>query len=81
MAARWQARAVSPTAARPTINASQVDGNIAPGAFGGGILNHGAMTVNASAGEQQRHSPRQPGGQGGGGGIANLDITPLTWRP
>ena len=31
-----------------TINASQVDGNTAPGAAGGGILNHGVMTINGS---------------------------------
>jgi hypothetical protein len=60
------------------INASQVDGNIAPGAFGGGILNHGMMTINASAVNNNATPTDSSGDQGGGGGIANLNITPLT---
>jgi len=31
-----------------TITASQVSGNTAPGAAGGGILNHGIMTITGS---------------------------------
>ena len=61
-----------------TIDASQVNGNIAPGAFGGGILNHGAMTVNASTVSNNTTPTDSSGDQGGGGGIANLNITPLT---
>ncbi len=61
-----------------TINASQVNGNTAPGAFGGGILNHGAMTVNASQVNGNAALTDGSGDQGGGGGIANLNITPLT---
>jgi hypothetical protein len=61
-----------------TINASQVDGNIAPGGNGGGILNHGAMTINASAVNDNTTPTDSSGDLGGGGGIANLNITPLT---
>ena len=61
-----------------TINASQINGNIAPGAFGGGILNHGAMTINASQINGNTTPTDSSGDQGGGGGIANLNITPLT---
>ena len=61
-----------------TINASQVNANIAPGAFGGGILNHGAMTINASQVNGNTTPTDSSGDQGGGGGIANLNITPLT---
>ena len=64
-----------------TLNASQVNGNTAPGAFGGGILNHGAMTINLSQVDNNATPPASPGGQGGGGGIANLNITPLTGVP
>ena len=60
------------------INSSQVNGNIAPGAFGGGILNHGAMTINASTVNDNTAPTDSSGDQGGGGGIANLNITPLT---
>ena len=63
------------------INASQVTGNTAPGAFGGGILNHGAMTINLSEVDNNTTPADSPGGQGGGGGIANLNITPLTGAP
>jgi hypothetical protein len=63
------------------INASQVNGNTAPGAFGGGILNHGAMTINLSQVDNNATPADSPGGQGGGGGIANLNITPLTGAP
>ena len=63
------------------ISASQVNGNTAPGAFGGGILNHGAMTINLSQVDNNATPPASPGGQGGGGGIANLNITPLTGAP
>jgi hypothetical protein len=61
-----------------TINASQVNGNTAPGAFGGGILNHGAMIINASQVNGNTTPAGGSGDQGGGGGIANLNITPLT---
>jgi len=61
-----------------TINASQVNGNTAPGAFGGGILNHGAMTIKASTVNGNTAPTDSSGDQGGGGGIANLNITPLT---
>jgi len=63
------------------ISASQVNGNTAPGAFGGGILNHGAMTINLSQVDNNATPADSPGGQGGGGGIANLNITPLTGAP
>ena len=61
-----------------TINASQVNGNIAPGGNGGGILNHGAMTINASTVNNNTTPTDSSGHLGGGGGIANLNITPLT---
>ncbi|HEY6315992.1 MAG TPA: hypothetical protein VIY52_35010 [Streptosporangiaceae bacterium] len=61
-----------------TINASQVNGNIAPGGNGGGILNHGAMTINASTVNNNTTPTDSSGDLGGGGGIANLNITPLT---
>ena len=63
------------------INTSQVNGNTAPGAFGGGILNHGAMTINLSQVDNNAAPADSPGSQGGGGGIANLNITPLTGVP
>src|ERR1017187_10260508 len=63
------------------ISASQVNGNTAPGPFGGGILNHGAMTINLSQVDNNTTPADSPGGQGGGGGIANLNITPLTGAP
>src|ERR1017187_2501970 len=63
------------------ISASQVNGNTAPGAFGGGILNHGAMTINLSQVDNNATPADGPGGQGGGGGIANLNIAPLTGAP
>jgi hypothetical protein len=61
-----------------TINASQINGNIAPGGNGGGILNHGAMTINASTVNNNTTPTDSSGDLGGGGGIANLNITPLT---
>jgi hypothetical protein len=61
-----------------TITASQVNGNIAPGAFGGGILNHAMMTINASEVNNNATPTDSSGDQGGGGGIANLNITLLT---
>jgi hypothetical protein len=61
-----------------TINASQVNGNIAPGGNGGGILNHGAMTINASTVNDNTTPTDSSGDLGGGGGIANLNITALT---
>src|ERR1035441_10484975 len=64
-----------------TLNASQVNGNTAAGACGGGILNHGAMTINLSQVDNNATPADSPGGQGGGGGIANLNITPLTGAP
>src|ERR1019366_8194373 len=63
------------------ISASQVNGNTAPRAFGGGILNHGAMTINLSQVDNNATPADSPGGQGGGGGIANLNSTPLTGAP
>ncbi len=63
------------------INASQVNGNTAPGAYGGGILNHGAMTINLSQVDSNTTPAKSSGSQGGGGGIANLNITPLTGVP
>jgi hypothetical protein len=60
------------------LNASAVDGNTAPGAFGGGILNHGAMTINLSQVNNNTTHTDSSGDQGGGGGIANLNITLLT---
>ena len=33
-----------------TISCSEVDGNTAPGGAGGGILNHGVMTIKLAAG-------------------------------
>ena len=64
-----------------TINASQVTGNTAPGGFGGGILNHGQMTIHASTVDNNTTPTDSSGDQGGGGGIANLNITPLTGTP
>jgi|SRR6266851_3277232 len=64
-----------------TLNASQVNGNTAPGAYGGGILNHGAMTINLSQVDSNTTPAKSSGSQGGGGGIANLNITPLTGVP
>ena len=61
-----------------TINASQVNGNIAPGGNGGGILNHGAMNINASTVLDNTTPTDSSGDLGGGGGIANLNITALT---
>ena len=61
-----------------TINASQVNSNIAPGGNGGGILNHGAMTINASMVNDNTTPTDSSGDLGGGGGIANLNITALT---
>jgi hypothetical protein len=61
-----------------TITASQINGNIAPGAFGGGILNHAMMAINASEVNNNATPTDSSGDQGGGGGIANLNITPLT---
>src|SRR6266851_1440997 len=64
-----------------TVNFSQVNGNTAPGAYGGGILNHGAMTINLSQVDSNTTPAKSSGSQGGGGGIANLNITPLTGVP
>src|SRR6266702_4063978 len=64
-----------------TLNASQVTGNTAPGGFGGGILNHGQMTIHASIVANNTTPSDSSGDQGGGGGIANLNITPLTGTP
>jgi hypothetical protein len=64
-----------------TLNASQVTGNTAPGGFGGGILNHGQMTIHASIVANNTTPTDSSGDQGGGGGIANLNITPLTGTP
>jgi hypothetical protein len=63
------------------INSSQVNGNTAPGAYGGGILNHGAMAINLSQVDNNTTPAKSSGSQGGGGGIANLNITPLTGVP
>jgi predicted outer membrane repeat protein len=64
-----------------TITASQVSGNTAPGGFGGGILNHGQMTIRASSVASNTTPIDSAGDQGGGAGIANLNITPLTGVP
>ena len=64
-----------------TITASQVTGNNAPGGFGGGILNHGQMTIRASTVTNNTTPTDNAGDQGGGAGIANLNITPLTGVP
>jgi hypothetical protein len=64
-----------------TLNGSQVIGNTAPGGFGGGILNHGQMTVKASVVTDNTALTDSAADQGGGGGIANLNITPLTGAP
>ena len=56
-------------------------GNTAPGGFGGGILNHGQMTITGSAVNNNTALTDGSGDQGGGGGIANLNITPLTGAP
>jgi hypothetical protein len=64
-----------------TINTSQIAGNTAPGGFGGGILNHGQMTIYASAVDDNTAPADSAGDQGGGAGIANLNITPLTGVP
>jgi hypothetical protein len=64
-----------------TLNGSQVNGNTAPGGFGGGILNHGQMTIKGSTVTSNTALTDSSGDQGGGGGIANLNITPLTGAP
>src|ERR1022692_746857 len=67
-----------------TVNFSQVNGNTSNGgplAGAGGIVNHGAMTINLSEVDNNTTPADSPGGQGGGGGIANLNITPLTGAP
>src|SRR6266702_3516663 len=64
-----------------TLNHSQVTGNTAHGGFGGGILNHGQMTIHASIVANNTTPTDSSGDQGGGGGIANLNITLLTGTP
>jgi hypothetical protein len=64
-----------------TLNASQITGNTALGGFGGGILNHGQLTIHASTVASNTAPTDSSGDQGGGGGIANLNITPLTGVP
>jgi hypothetical protein len=64
-----------------TLNHSRVTGNTAPGGLGGGILNHGQMTIKGSTVTGNTALTDNSGEQGGGGGIANLNITPLTGAP
>jgi hypothetical protein len=61
-----------------TIIASRIDGNTAPGAPGGGILNHGIMTITGSKVTGNTAPADSAGDQGIGGGIANINLGPVT---
>ena len=61
-----------------TIIASKIDGNTAPGAPGGGILNHGIMTLTGSKVTGNTAPADGAGDQGIGGGIANINLGPVT---
>jgi hypothetical protein len=61
-----------------TIIASKIDGNTAPGAPGGGILNHGIMTITGSKVTGNTAPADGAGDQGIGGGIANINLGPVT---
>jgi hypothetical protein len=54
-----------------------VTGNTAPGAAGGGILNHGIMTVTGSKIARNTVPADSAGDQGIGGGIANINLGPV----
>src|SRR5216683_1627741 len=67
-----------------TVNFSQVDGNTSGGGpltGAGGIANGGTAIINASQVNSNTTPAKSSGSQGGGGGIANLNITPLTGVP
>jgi hypothetical protein len=61
-----------------TITASKVEGNTAPGAAGGGILNHGVMTITGSKVTGNTAPGDSAGDQGMGGGIANINLGPVS---
>ena len=61
-----------------TITASKVKGNTAPGAPGGGILNHGVMTITGSRVTGNTAPADSAGDQGIGGGIANINLGPVS---
>ena len=69
------------TAALRLITLSQVNGNTAPGASGGGILNHGTMTISASQVNANSAPSDGVGDLGFGGGIANLDFATVIGPP
>jgi hypothetical protein len=61
-----------------TITTSKVEGNTAPGAAGGGILNHGVMTITGSRVTGNTAPADSVGDQGMGGGIANINLGPVS---
>src|SRR5216683_5491435 len=66
------------------VNFSQADGNTSGGGpltGAGGIANGGTAIINASQVNSNTTPAKSSGSQGGGGGIANLNITPLTGVP
>ena len=52
-----------------------IDGNTAPGSFGGGIFNHGQMTITLSKVNNNTTPTDSAGDPGGGGGIINLNVS------
>jgi len=54
-----------------------IAGNTAPGAAGGGILNHGVMTLTGSRVTGNSAPADSAGDQGMGGGIANINLGPV----
>jgi hypothetical protein len=61
-----------------TITGSEIKGNTAPGAAGGGILNHGIMTIKGSKVTGNTAPADSAGDQGIGGGTANINLGPVT---
>lgn len=61
-----------------TIKGSVVAGDTAPGAAGGGILNHGVMTITLSQITGNTAPSDGAVDQGLGGGIANINLGPVT---
>jgi hypothetical protein len=60
------------------ITGSVIAGNTAPGAAGGGILNHGVMTIKQTRVTGNTAPADSSGDQGLGGGIANINLGPVT---
>ena len=54
-----------------------MSGNTTPGAAGGGILNHGVMTITGSRVTGNSVPADSAGNQGMGGGIANINLGPV----